>query len=627
MSSSLAESFREELLTLLGALESSLLALDERPEQERLDEVFRAAHNVKSATAMVGLRAASETAHHLETELDEMRRGGRAVERATVTRLLESVDRLCAQVHEREAAPPCAEEAFEASRVRRVRVGLRLTEDAQGAALDPLALLYAIAEFGAVVSSRTDDARLPGLDELDPEAMYLRFELVLETSATIDDLRSTFVFVEDRIELTLEELPADEPPRSARSGPARGDEPGDEGRRRGPETVVVGVRRIDALVDLAAELSIATIQLELLRAEGVPASDGRMVTASGELRRLSSRIQEAAMAMRLVPMASTFALLQRYIRDQSLRLGKDVVVDIRGAQTELDKSVAERLFDPLKHLVRNALDHGIETPAERRAAGKPPAGRILLTARQGQGEVVLAVEDDGRGLDLDRVREVAVERGFLGPDEPASEAALLQTLFRPGFTTSAAVGELSGRGVGLDVVQRNVLELGGELRVEGARGQGCCVSLNVPMTLAVIDGLVLRCGQQQIVLPVDDVRQIVRPSVGQRARLPDGQEVLRLPEGPVPLVRPGELLGFGSASPRGGVAVLVSSPAGVVALLADEVASHEQILLKSLHRRLRLPDLILGAAVLGNGRVALVLDVARLASKGARSEPRVAATP
>jgi two-component system, chemotaxis family, sensor kinase CheA len=635
VTSTLAESFREELLTLLGTLETSLLVLDEHPEQELLDEVFRAAHNLKSATAMMGLRAASETAHHLETELDEMRSGHRAVERAAVTRLLQGVDRLREQVQEGEgeAAAPSTPEVLMTRRVRRVRVQLRLAEDAQITALDPLALLYALADFGAVVSSRTDDSRLPGLDDLDPEAMYLCFELVLETSATIDDLRSTFLFVEDRIELHLDEVQGEErpvtPPAGLESAPhlEPEPEPDGEGRRRGLETIVVGVRRIDALVNLAAELSIATSQIELLRAEGVIATDGRMMAACSDLRRLSSRIQEAAMAMRLVPMTSTFALLQRYVRDQSIRLGKDVTVEIRGAQTELDKSVAERLFDPLKHLVRNALDHGIETRAERSAAGKSPTGRILLSARQGQGEVVLVVEDDGRGLDLDRVREVAIRRGVVALDEPVTEAALIQTLFLPGFTTSAEVGELSGRGVGLDVVRRNVIELGGELHVDGARGQGCCVSLNVPMTLAVLDGLVLRCGREQIVVPVDDVRQIVRPAVGQRARLPDGEEVLRFAEGPVPLLRPGELFGFGTDDLRGGVAVLASSPAGIVALLVDEVISHEQIMLKSLHRSLRISDLILGAAVLGNGRVALVLDVAKLASKGRRPELRVAAAP
>ncbi len=629
MTSTLAESFREELLTLLGTLETSLLVLDENPEQELLDEVFRAAHNLKSATAMMGLRAASATAHHLETELDEMRSGHRAVERAAVTRLLEGVDRLREQVQEGETAPPAAAaEVLLPRRLRRVRVRLSLAEDAQITALDPLALLYALADFGEVVSSRTDDARLPGLDDLDPEAMYLCFELVLETSATIDDLRSTFLFVEDRIELQLEEVPIDEARAVVPAGPESvrepEPEPEGEGRRRGIETIVVGVRRIDALVDLAAELSIATSQLELLRAEGVAATDGRMVTACSDLRRLSSRIQEAAMLMRLVPMTSTFALLQRYVRDQSLRLGKEVVVDVRGAQTELDKSVAERLFDPLKHLVRNALDHGIETSAERIAAGKSPTGHILVSARQGQGEVVLVVEDDGRGLDLERVREVAVRRGVVAVDEPVTEAALIQTLFLAGFTTCAEVGELSGRGVGLDVVRRNVLELGGDLDVEGSRGQGCRVSLTVPMTLAVLDGLVLRCGQEQIIVPVDDVRQIVRPAIGQRARLPDGQEVLRFAEGPVPLLRPAELFGFGSDEGRG-VAVLAASPAGVVALLVDEVLSHEQIMLKSLHRSLRISELILGAAVLGNGRVALVLDVAKLASKGKRPAPSAAA--
>jgi two-component system chemotaxis sensor kinase CheA len=618
--SSLAESFREELVTLLEALETSLLGLDERPGQEQLDEVFRAAHNIKSATAMMGLRAAAETAHHLETKLDEMRSGRRSVDRATVTRLLDDLDRLRVQVRSpsaggEEAVPP-------APATRRFRVLLSMAHDAPDAALDPLALLFAIADFGTVVSSRTDETRLPALEELDPEAMYLRFELVLETSVTLDDLRSAFLFAEDRIDLELSELPAE----GRLAGPDRAENAG-EGRRPEAETVVVGVRRIDALVELAAELAIATTRLDQLRAQGVATSDGRIEAACGELRRLSSRVQEAAMSMRLVPMASTFALLRRYIRDQSLRLGKDVVVDVRGAQTELDKSVAERLFDPLKHLVRNALDHGIEPPAARLAAGKPAAGRLTLSARQGQGEVVLVVEDDGRGLDFGRIREIAVQRGVLAPDEPASDAALTQALFLPGFTTSAEVGELSGRGIGLDVVRRNVLELGGELHVEGGPGRGCRVSLTVPMTVAMLEGIVVRCAEEQIVIPVDDVRQLVRPGAGQSARLPDGQEVLRLPDGPVPLVRPGALLGLDTAAARGGVAVLVGAPAGVMALQVDEIVSHEQIMLKSLPRSLRLSDPILGAAVLGDGRVALVLDVNKITAGEREIEPVSAMAP
>jgi two-component system chemotaxis sensor kinase CheA len=333
------------------------------------------------------------------------------------------------------------------------------------------------------------------------------------------------------------------------------------------------------------------------------------------VRRLAARIQEAATTIRLVPLSSTFTMLRRFAREKAPALGKEVVVDISGGDTELDKAVGERLLDPLKHLVRNALDHGIEPAARRAALGKPARGRISLAARAERGAVVVTVEDDGGGLDLDRIRAVARARGLLGDAEEPGDAAILDLVFVPGFTTAEHVGELSGRGVGLDVVRQNVQELGGDVRVESRPGLGTRFVLDVPLTLSVLEGLVVQCGGERLIVPIDVVKTLVRPAPGQIRRLPHGGEILFLATGAVPLVRPGALFGGAGGSGADAVAVIVDVGGRPAALHTDAVLSQEAVMLKSLQRNLRAGEGTLGAAVLGDGRVALVVDVPTLVAR------------
>lgn len=606
MSDELLASFRDELLALVASLEADLLELDERSTPEQISNVFRGAHNLKSAAAMLGLDAAADATHAMESVLEELRSGRRAVDRSVVTSLLGQLDGLRALVDSSSAQAPLVRE-------RLYRVGLRCSADALTSGIDPVALLYALSDLGAVVSSRTDDSRLPPLEELDPHTLYLTFELVLRTASSPDEIRAVFLFAEDRIRLDIAELThAEERPMASM--------PVESGERIAPETLAVSVRRIDTLMNLAAELSIATSHLEQLRSSGIGPADRRMAMACQEVRSLGSKLQEAAISIRLVPLAATFAVLRRFVRDQALRLGKEVSVELQGAFTELDKSVAERLLDPLMHLVRNALDHGLETPDERQRAGKAPRGLLRLAARQQHGQLVLAVEDDGRGLDAGRIREVAMRRGLVPQGSAPAEAELLELIFTPGFSTADQAGNLSGRGVGLDVVRQNVSALGGEVWVESEPYKGCRFLLRVPLTLVMLEGLIVQCGGEPLVIPLDVVKQLVRPAPGQIAGLPDGREVLRLPSHVVPLLRPTDFFGFGSADPpRGAVAVVVDTAIGPVALCVDEVISQESVLLKGLHRSLRFLDATLGAALLGDGRLALVLDVAQLAAR-ARQE-------
>lgn len=495
------ESFQQELLSLVKTLESGILALEERGDGEQLGQVFRCAHNIKSAAGMLGLESASGAAHALEEQLDALRRGKQAVDAPAITQLLAGVDRLLSALCVERAPTPETEQTFEPS-----------------------------------VS----------------------------------------------------------------------------------QTLAVSVRRVDALIELSTELSIAMIGMEKLWEMREGATEDRAQAAFATLRRLTSRLHEAVTMIRLVPMAPTFALVRRYVRDQALRLGKPTEVVLRGEQTEIDKSIADRLLDPLKHLLRNALDHGIEPPDEREQKGKPRRGRLILEARQEHGQVVLDMSDDGRGLDFGRIREVAIARGLLHPDAEPSDAELAKLIFTPGFSTSAEVGALSGRGVGLDVVQRNIAELGGDVRVHSRPGAGVTFTLSVPLTLVVIEGLVVRSGTERLIVPLDLVRSIVRLEKEGVIHLPGGEKLLRWQDDTLPLVRLDELLGLGSPSQGESIpplSVIVSTPNGLLGLGVDRVLSEEAVLLKGLHRALRIGDGILAAAVMGDGHVALVLDISALCER------------
>jgi two-component system chemotaxis sensor kinase CheA len=602
------DEFRRELLALTGTLERNLLALETNATEESIDEVFRAAHNIKSAALMLGLRTAADAAHEMESVLDRVRSGEEPLTQAMVTAMLSTVDLIRGTLSE-STRKQSDGDVTSHGHERALTLDLEFSRDAPASGLDPLTLLRSLGDLGAIEELSVDDRDLPELAVLDATQFYLRFRVVLRTSAPRAEIEALFAFAEDHVRWSIEhDAVLVEPSASSGSLP-RPD--------AALETILVPVRRVDGLVDLAAEVAIATGHWEQLRRAGIDGQDPRMENASLELRRLASRVQEAAMAIRLVPLASTFAMLRRFVRDQAVELGKEILVELRGEQCELDKSVAERLFDPLKHLVRNALDHGIETPEERRLAGKPARGRILLSARQEEGEMVLTVEDDGRGVHLERVRDTARERGLIQGDAQLSEEEALAMIFAPGFSTAARVGELSGRGVGLDIVRTNVEASGGELRVERIAGGGTRFSLCVPLSLAVFEGLVLRAGGERLIVPVSAVRVLVNSSTVRAHELPDGRRVVALSDQTIPVIDPAELFDFEqSQGAQQRLLVAVETGAGLVALEVDDVLSKESIMLKTLQRTLRFGDGLLGAAILGDGHPALVLDVNAVVTGG-----------
>lgn len=382
------------------------------------------------------------------------------------------------------------------------------------------------------------------------------------------------------------------------------------GRR---ETIRVDAARFDQLLDAIGELVIAESSASRLTAEG---ADSLVIARQMEsLDKITRSLQEMATLLRMVDLDETFRRMQRVVRDVAQRQGRAVEFSSEGEDTRLDKTIVDAISDPLVHLLRNAVDHGLtETADERAAAGKPEFGRVHLRAFHRGGSVFIEVEDDGRGLDRDAILARAVERGLVAPGEMPSDRAIFHLIFEPGFTTRDEVTDVSGRGVGMDVVARTVEALRGSVEVRSERGRGTVVSLRLPLTLAIIDGMLVRCGEERYVVPTLSVVRSVRPAAGDVVGVLGEAEMLRQPEGVMRLVRLSELLGVRGAEtdPERAIAVVLEDDGQRFALLADELLGKQQVVIKPLTGPVAASPCISGASVMADGTAGLILDIAGL---------------
>lgn len=380
--------------------------------------------------------------------------------------------------------------------------------------------------------------------------------------------------------------------------------------------------RIGRLMDLVAELSLSVA--ETVRSPDLVGLElSHFETAVHRLMMIVREVQDAATDMRLVPVDEVFKRLRRMLRELERQTGKKIEMDIQGAETQIDKLVADRLYDPLLHVLRNAADHGLEPPQDRVAAGKPEIGSIILSAAQVGSEVRIVVEDNGRGLDRERILHKARERGFFGPDEEPEPAALWKVIFEPGFSTAENVSNLSGRGVGMDVLNTTMAALRGRIVVDSAAGQGTRVSLHIPVSLAFLDCIILRLGPRLFAVPVDMVAEIACPGPHDLPKLPagGGQELFRLRGGSIPVCRLENFFDGMQAEPRSmdappQVIVVFQTSNGPLAVPVDEILDRQQVVMKPLVGRLAQVRASYGCALLGTGEVALVLDCERLGAVG-----------
>ena len=644
-----SEVFRIEARELLEQIEQGLLDLAGRlGDRELVDAVFRGLHTLKGSGAMFGFDALAAFTHHCETAFDRVRKGQAPATPALIAAVLDAQghmralvedpggagdgEALLAALHAAVEAGEGAPAAPAPAAASRWRVAFSLPEDALINGTNPLALLAELRELGAceVVAST---GACPPFEALDPTRCHLSWTVELTGQVAKSDIEDVFIFVMDDMTLAIEPLSGDAPaeaetplpaadaaPAAAAEDAAPRPQPAGEARRT-EQTLRVGAERLDELMDRVGELVIAQSRLKQIASQS---PDAALRSVSEEVERLASELRDTMMVVRMVPISNLFGRFRRLVHDLGRETGKSIELVTEGETTELDKTIIERLADPLIHVVRNSADHGLETAEERLQAGKPAAGRIVLSARHAGADVVITVSDDGRGIDRARVRARAESQGLLAPGAQVSDAELLQLIFQPGFSTAAKVTSLSGRGVGMDVVKRTVEGLRGVIEVASTPGQGSQVSLRIPLTLAIIDGLLVRVGRGRYVIPLSAVEECVELSPEQDLRS-TGRCLVSLRDRFVPYLRLREVFATGAPPDPHQKLVVVSTGEARVGLVVDQIVGDHQTVIKSLTRLHADVEMFSGATILGDGGVALILDVPHLVETGQQQERRLAA--
>ncbi|MFN8548712.1 MAG: chemotaxis protein CheA [Candidatus Eisenbacteria bacterium] len=633
--------FFEEAAEHLATVERGLIELERAGgEPELLNEIFRCVHSIKGASGSFGLTAIADFTHHFESVLDRLRQGQLQPTAPLVSLLLRAFDVLGGLVRaaqeggdapssteavrqELEAvlaggAPTTVARAGEAAAtttaavnvskgaMRRFRIAFRPARDLFRTGMDPLLLLRDLQGLGAVSDLEMDASELPDVGALDPESCYLAWTLTLATDQGEAAIREVFTFVEDLCVLTVE-------PQVERSA---GDAPPAFERRAGGDTSIrVATEKVDELINLVGELVISQAMVSEIIEGFTPKRLGELSAAIAAMARNTQDLQARVLAVRMLPVAMVFNRFPRLVRDLAEHCGRAVALEVLGEDTELDKGVIEKLGDPILHLVRNAIDHGIEPPDARVAAGKPVEGHLKLAAYHEGGNVVVEVSDDGRGLDTARIRAKAIERGLLREDEAPTEEQLHALILAPGFSTAEQISDVSGRGVGLDVVRQNVEALNGSIGIESRSGRGTTIRIRLPLTLAILDGLALRVGAQTFIMPLLAIRESFRPRPTELKRVMGQGELVLVRGEPLPLLRLHQLFDIEGAETDAerGLVLVVAGEGVNIGLLVDELMGQSQFVVKSLEQQYRRIEGVMGATILGDGRVALILDAPELA--------------
>jgi two-component system chemotaxis sensor kinase CheA len=648
------EIFRQEASELFEVLESALLDLGLRPDdRELVDTAFRALHTIKGSGAMCGFQKVASFTHEFESAFDRVRKGEIKPSQDLISVALAAKDYIRALIEEPDTTDSIIGDAIlddlrrfvgpgdplpidaphiEASvpQATAVRGGwqlhLEFNSDVLQNGSNPLDYLDDLRKLGGCfVTALTDD--LPLLDELDPECCFLKWDVTLHSDcerAAIDDV---FMFVQDDMKLVCAPLSAAEIPAPTVKPvkPVADAAPADvaidpvtnipvPARRwddKSNATVRVQAERLDELMDRVGELVIAQARLSQLAA----ATDDIPIKAiAEEIERLAASLRDTTMGARMVPIGSLFGRFRRLVHDLSRELGKPVEFVTLGEETELDKTMIERLADPLVHLIRNAIDHGIEDTASRSAASKTDIGRIEVAAIHAGAQVLVTVRDNGAGLNTARIRAKAEEQGLVAPGVALSDQDIHQFLFAPGFSTAQTVSALSGRGVGMDVVKRTIEAMRGSIDISTTPGKGTTVTLRLPLTLAIIEGLLIRVGEGRYIIPLSAVEECAELTPGEeRAR---GRDFLNMRGDLVPFLRLRNLFDVTGEPDRFQKIIIASAGEARVGLIVDQIIGSHQSVIKSLSKLHSDVTMFSGATILGDGSAALILDVAQLLATG-----------
>lgn len=626
MDNDIAAVFLEEASELLESLEQGLLKLQADPNNmDLINAAFRDLHTIKGSGAMFGFTELAAFIHKFESAFEKIRSGQIKVSASLIRVALRAADEIkgflagdaamspvrqailadleLAVSPDQDAAQPAGAPVSDDG----WRLDFRLASDALALGARPEALLDELRGLGAS-NLVADLSRIPPLDRIEAQSCLLGWSMDLPASASEDDIRSVFMFHEGNMELNLVNLAAPAPEAPATPLPLA-DAPG-AGPQPTPQsaTMRVPAERLDELMDQVGELVIAEARLSALANSS---KDPSIMAAAEDIQRLSARMRDTTMSIRMVPISSIIGRFRRLVHDLSEGLGKTVDFVVTGADTELDKTVIERLGDPLVHIIRNAIDHGLETDEARAAAGKPDRGTIELSAEHLGAEVVISVKDNGRGLDRNKLRARAIDQGLLTPDATPSEAELFALILEPGFSTAAKVTELSGRGVGMDVVKRTVEGLRGRIVISSEPGHGTTFTLRLPLTLSIIEGLLVDVGGDHYIIPMAAVQEIVELPACDTAD-DTASSFLQIRDSLVPFLRLRTLLDCAEERNTLQNVIVVSASSMRVGLVVDRILGTNQTVVKQMSRLHAGVKSISGATILGDGSVALVLEVGNL---------------
>ncbi|MHC9064162.1 chemotaxis protein CheA [Nitrospira sp. CMX1] len=720
------EAFFEEAAEHLAIVEEGLLALEQHPEDlELLAKIFRSAHSIKGASGMFGFNAVTQFTHKMETLLDLLRNGEKAVSPQIADLLLKSTDclktlieavksgmavddetvqRLTAELASASASgvqppavpqvQPVAASAQSGAQERSYLITWTPPEWLFQRGLDPLQILKELSGLGDLSSVTLDMSRVPDLAEVDPEKCYLSWELRLVTGKDLKTIESAFEFVREDSKLVIEEVRGKElagrsdvasdssqpttPPPSLLPPHADSDKPKHLGEilvesgmvspavleqalsqqkrvgeilvaqkavtphqleqalntQRQQEAAVqtkktdttsirVDTAKIDKLINLVGELIITQSMLSDLGARFEMRRLPLLLERVAQLERNTREIQERVMGIRMLPIGTAFSRFPRLVRDLSSKAGKKIQLVLSGEETELDKTVIESIGDPLTHLVRNSADHGLELPEERLDNNKSEVGTIRLNAFHEGGSICITVEDDGRGLNREKILAKAAKQGLIGESEKLSDEQIWGLIFRPGFSTAEKVTDVSGRGVGMDVVKRNIEALGGTVSIKTAQGTGTTFTLKLPLTLAIIDGMTVRVGKETYIVPLLSILESTQPKAESIKTIVGKGELINVRGTYIPMTRLYEVFGNDPdyTDPKQAILLILETEGERVAVMVDEILGQQQVVIKSMEQNFRKVEGIAGATILGDGTVGFIVDVRGLIEIARRERP------
>ncbi|WP_205297303.1 chemotaxis protein CheA [Candidatus Pantoea multigeneris] len=633
------QTFFDEADELLADMEQHLLALDpQEPDAEQLNAIFRAAHSIKGGAGTFGFKVLQETTHILENILDGARRDEMQLSTDIINLFLETKDIMQEQLDAYKTAQEPDADSF-----NYICEALRqLALEAKGIAPEPAAAVAVAAPSAATTGLRIQlvdlkekevDLMLEELSNLGKVSQVSKSQHQLD--ATVegvekDDIVAVLCFVLEEQQILFPEPTSSEveAPAAATANvvteiaPVAVAEVKRDSRRAAPaakagesSSIRVAVEKVDQLINLVGELVITQSMLAQRSGSLDPVNHGDLLNSMGQLERNARDLQESVMSIRMMPMEYVFSRFPRLVRDLASKLGKEVELTLSGSSTELDKSLIERIIDPLTHLVRNSLDHGIEAPEKRLAAGKTAVGNLTLSAEHQGGNICIEVADDGAGLNRERILAKALSSGLPVSDSMTDEEVGM-LIFAPGFSTAETVTDVSGRGVGMDVVKRNIQEMGGHVEIASKQGKGTTIRILLPLTLAILDGMSVKVADEVFILPLNAVMESLQPRAEELKPLAGGECVLEVRGEYLPLVELWNVFDVQGAKTNAtqGIVVILQSAGKRYALLVDQLIGQHQVVVKNLESNYRKVPGISAATILGDGSVALIVDVSALQS-------------